>query len=64
MRLTENGLIEIIGPGSIFYRVAYSMKCIGYEYYGIWTPPGSKFYGAGPYSIIEVWPAGSIFYRV
>ena len=27
------------------------------------TPPGSKLYGVGPYSIIEYEPAGSIFYR-
>ena len=49
--------------GSILYRDAYSIRHIGYGPHRIWTPPGSKFYVAGPYSIIEFWPAGSIFYR-
>ena len=39
------------------------MRRIGYGPHRMWTPPGSKFYGMGPYSIIEFGPTGSIFCR-
>ena len=75
MRRLENGHLYITDPGSIFYGGPYSMRHIGYGPYrlwtrdpfygphGIWTPPRSTFYGAGPYSIIAFGPAGSILCR-